>query len=284
MFACLLSKTKLIFLPRGGKFLFNGPEAFPFSPPIHPLPACVLLPQMLRGTFPRGFFLLSKLFSAVSTALLCQLGSCDSPSQSSSCELCFHPEQCPSRALEAAQGVLLSPELIPGLSLQHSPATWEWEPSCLLQAGQLSFRISTHSFCHIPRVPRAFVQGCFSPGQALHWDWGVWKWENTQPNPWVLHPLPFLGWDPQQSQPQLCRRKRLWESRAGISSSTPHHSDSRLRDAERLQHLPLPPLCASQTFQNSPIALDTPAGMGNERGTRGEQGMGSEESPTGCCF
>lgn len=236
---------------------------------------------MLRGTFPRGFFLLSKLFSAVSTALLCQLGSCDSPSQSSSCELCFHPEQCPSRALEAAQGVLLSPELIPGLSLQHSPATWEWEPGCLLQAGQLSFRISTHFLPH-PTGATGICSGLFQPRPGSPLVLGCLEMGGHPAKPLGPTPptLPGMG-SPAEPAPALQKEKALGEQGR---DQLLHHSDSRLRDAERLQHLSLPPLCASQTFQNSPIALDTPAGMGNERGTRGEQGMGSEESPTGCCF
>lgn len=95
VFACLLSKTKLIFLPHGGNIFFMALKPFPsLCPSILSLPVSCS-PKHSGGTSPRGFFPLSRLFSAqisaVSTSPLSQLGSCDSPSQSSSCSCGLFP-------------------------------------------------------------------------------------------------------------------------------------------------------------------------------------------------
>lgn len=84
MFACLLFKTKLIFMPHGGRFLLNGPRAFPFQPPIRlpglPLSLTVSYsPRLLVGDLSKSLLSPSTPFSAqissVTTFVLCQLGS-----------------------------------------------------------------------------------------------------------------------------------------------------------------------------------------------------------------
>lgn len=94
MFACLPFKTKLIFMPHGGRFLLKTPRALPFHPPTH-LPGCVLLPPPLVGTSPKGFLTPQPLFSPdLICHHLCPLtpGILYLPSPRihlAACELCF---------------------------------------------------------------------------------------------------------------------------------------------------------------------------------------------------
>lgn len=78
MFACLLFKTKLIFMPHGGGFLLDAPRALPLHPPIRlPGSPLSLALSCSQGTFPKGFFPSQTLsqISSVATFVLCQLGS-----------------------------------------------------------------------------------------------------------------------------------------------------------------------------------------------------------------
>lgn len=141
VFACLFFRTKLIFMPHGGRFLLNAPRVFPFHLPIclpaRPSPRlCPAPPDASRGAFPKDFFPpqpLSQLRSHPWPLLSFANGDLMiSPSRYRSCSLRAPvPIRCTGLVLggvgrgpEAAQRELLPHQTPMGSAPSPGPAAW----------------------------------------------------------------------------------------------------------------------------------------------------------------